>query len=141
MEIAKSFKVCGAALSVQRERMDVITSNLANADATRTAQGGPYRKKSVVLASEEVTDHFGDTLRETMKTVRVAEIVEDPSPPKMVHNPAHPDADAGGYVAMPNVHVATEMAELIVVGRAYEAVVTALDATKNMALKALEIGK
>jgi flagellar basal-body rod protein FlgC len=141
MDISDTFKVCGSALSAQRAKMDVITSNIANADVTRTAEGGPYRKKIAVITSEEVKEGFGDTLRDAMKAVRVAEIVEDASPPRMVHDPAHPDADANGYVAMPNVNVISEMAELIVVGRAYEAMVTALDATKNMALKTLEIGK
>jgi len=141
MDLSDTFKVCGSALAVQRARMDVIASNLANADVTRTAEGGPYRKKIAVLAAEAVRDGFGDTLRDAMKTPRVAEVVEDASPPRMVHNPSHPDANASGYVAMPNVNVMVEMAELIVVGRAYEAMVTAFDATKNMALKTLEIGK
>ena len=141
MDISDTFKVCGSALSVQRARMDVITSNIANADVTRTAEGGPYRKKIAVLTSETLKEGFGDTLLDAMKTVKVNEIVEDTSPPRMVHDPAHPDADAKGYVAMPNVNVVSEMAELIVVGRAYEAMVTAFDATKQMALKTLEIGK
>jgi flagellar basal-body rod protein FlgC len=141
MELSDMFKVCGSALSVQRARMDVITSNLANSDVTRTVGGGPYRKKILVLASEPVRDGFGDTLRDAMKTVKVEAVVEDASPPKMVFNPSHPDADPGGYVAMPNINVMTEMAEMVVVGRAYEAMVTAFDATKNMALKTLEMGK
>jgi flagellar basal-body rod protein FlgC len=141
MDISDNFKVCGSALSAQRARMDVITSNLANADVTRTAEGGYYRKKIAVLASEKLKDGFGDTLQDAMKTVKISEIVEDTSPPRMVHDPAHPDANADGYVAMPNVNVISEMADLIVVGRAFEAMVTAFDATKNMALKTLEIGK
>jgi flagellar basal-body rod protein FlgC len=141
MDISDTLKVCGSALSAQRARMDIITSNLANADVTRTAEGGPYRKKIAVLASEKLKEGFGGTLQDAMKTVKVAEIVEDTSPQRMVHDPAHPEANANGYVAMPNVNVISEMADLIVVGRAYEAMVTALDATKNMALKTLEIGK
>jgi flagellar basal-body rod protein FlgC len=141
MDINSSFDLCGAALTAQRARMDVITSNLANADVTRTAQGGPYRKKSVVLSSEPVQGNFNSTLKDAMKTVNVAEVTEDTSPPRMVHNPSHPDADANGYVAMPNVNLMSEMADMIAVSRAYEAMVTAFDATKNMALKSLEIGK
>lgn len=141
MDISDTFKVCGSALSAQRARMDVITSNLANADVTRTAEGGPYRKKIAVLTSERLKEGFGDTLQHAIRTVGIAEIVEDKSPPRMVHDPAHPDANANGYVAMPNVNVISEMADMIMVGRAYEAMVTALDATKNMALKTLEIGK
>jgi flagellar basal-body rod protein FlgC len=141
MDISDTFKVCGSAFAAQRTKMDVITSNLANADVSRTEAGGPYRKKSVVLSSEPVREAFDATLEDAMKTVKVDEIVEDTAPPRMVHNPSHPDADAGGYVAMPNVNVMTEMAEMVVVSRDYEAMVTAFDATKNMALKTLEIGK
>jgi flagellar basal-body rod protein FlgC len=141
MDISNAFKVCGSALAVQRTKMDVIASNLANADVARTEDGGPYRKKIVVLSSEPAGGAFDDALGDAMKTVKVSEIIEDASPPRMVHNPSHPDANADGYVAMPNVNVMSEMAEMIVVSRAYEAMVTAFDTTKNMALKTLEIGK
>jgi len=141
MNISSSFGLCGAALTAQRAKMDVITSNLANADVTRTPEGGPYRKKSVVLTSEPVKDKFDKSLRDALKTVRVAEVTEDASPPRLVHNPSHPDADANGFVAMPNVNLMSEMADMIAVSRAYEAMVTAFDATKNMALKTLEMGK
>lgn len=141
MDISDTFKVCASALAVQRTKMDVITSNLANADVSRTEQGGPYRKKTVVLSSEPVREAFGDALEGALKTVKVAGIVEDASPPRMVYNPSHPDANANGYVAMPNVNVMSEMAEMVEVSRGYEAMVTALDTTKNMALKALDIGK
>ncbi|MBA4397634.1 MAG: flagellar basal body rod protein FlgC [Syntrophus sp. (in: bacteria)] len=141
MDISSSFGLCGSALTAQRAKMDVITSNLANADVTRTPEGGPYRKKSVVLTSEPVKDKFDKTLRDALKTVRVAEVTEDASPPRLVHNPSHPDADANGFVAMPNVNIMSEMADMIAVSRAYEAMVTAFDATKNMALKTLEMGK
>ena len=141
MDVDSSFSLCGSALTAQRAKMDVITSNLANADVTRTAEGGPYRKKNVVLSSEAVKEGFDSTLKNALKAVKVAEITEDTSPPKMVHNPSHPDADKDGYVAMPNVNIMAEMADLITVSRSYEAMVTAFDATKNMALKALELGK
>lgn len=141
MDVSASFGLCGSALTAQRAKMDVITSNLANADVTRTAEGGPYRKKSVALVSEPVKDNFDKSLRDALKTVKVTEVTEDASPPRMVHNPAHPDADANGFVAMPNVNLMSEMADMIAVSRAYEAMVTAFDATKNMALKTLEIGK
>lgn len=141
MDIATSFNLCGSALAAQRTKMDVVTSNMANADVTRTAEGGPYRKKSVVLVSEPLKDSFGSKLRDALKTVNVGEVTEDASPPRMVHNPSHPDADANGYVAMPNVNLMSEMADMIAISRAYEAMVTAFDATKSMALKTLEIGK
>ena len=141
MEVDSSFSLCGSALTAQRAKMDVITSNLANADVTRTAEGGPYRRKNVVLESEPVKEGFDSTLKNALRAVKVAEITEDTSPPKMVHNPSHPDADKDGYVAMPNVNIMAEMADMITVSRSYEAMVTAFDATKNMALKALELGK
>jgi flagellar basal-body rod protein FlgC len=141
MDVSASFSLCGSALTAQRAKMDVITSNLANADVTRTAEGGPYRKKSVALVSEPVKDNFDKSLRDALKTVKVAEVTEDASSPRMVHNPSHPDADANGFVAMPNVNIMSEMADMIAVSRAYEAMVTAFDATKNMALKTLEMGK
>jgi flagellar basal-body rod protein FlgC len=141
MDVSASFSMCGAALTAQRAKMDVITSNLANADVTRTAEGGPYRKKSVALESEPVKDKFDKSLGDALKTVRVAEVTEDASPPRMVHNPAHPDANANGFVAMPNISLVSEMADMIAVSRAYEAMVTAFDATKNMALKTLDMGK
>lgn len=141
MNISSSFGLCGSALTAQRAKMDVITSNLANADVTRTPEGGPYRKKSVVLTSEPVKDKFDKSLRDALKTVRVEEVTEDASPPRLVHNPSHADADANGFVAMPNVNLMSEMADMIAVSRAYEAMVTAFDATKNMALKTLEMGK
>jgi flagellar basal-body rod protein FlgC len=135
MDVSASFSLCGSALTAQRAKMDVITSNLAN------AEGGPYRKKSVALVSEPVKDNFDKSLRDALKTVKVAEVTEDASSPRMVHNPSHPDADANGFVAMPNVNIMSEMADMIAVSRAYEAMVTAFDATKNMALKTLEMGK
>lgn len=141
MDISTSFNLCGAALTAQRARMDIVNANLANAEATRTAEGGPYRRKMVVLASEPLKDGFDGMLRDALKTVKVAEVVEDSTPPRMVHNPSHPDADANGFVAMPNINLMSEMADMITVNRAYEAMVTAFDATKNMALKTLEMGK
>ncbi|MFH1081223.1 MAG: flagellar basal body rod protein FlgC [Pseudomonadota bacterium] len=141
MDISASFSLCGSALTAQRAKMDVITSNLANADVTRTEEGGPYRKKSVALVSEPVKDNFDKNLRDVLKTVKVAEVTEDASSPRLAYNPAHPDADANGFVAMPNVSLMSEMVDMIAVSRAYEAMVTAFDATKNMALKTLEMGK
>jgi flagellar basal-body rod protein FlgC len=141
MDVATSINLCGSALAAQRAKMDVVTSNMANAEVTRTPEGGPYRKKSVALMSEPVRGGFGSTLRDALKTVKVAEVTEDASPPRIVHNPSHPDADANGYVSMPNVNLLSEMADMIAISRAYEAMVTAFDATKNMALKTLEMGK
>ena len=141
MDYLTAFKIAGQGLAVQRAKMDVITANVANAATTRTEEGGPYRRRTVLLASQPVGGRFDGVMKDALRGVRVDGIVEDPSPLKMVHDPTHPDADPKGWVAMPNVNVMLEMADMITAGRTYEACVTALDATKSMALKTLEIGK
>ena len=141
MDFTTNFQICGSGLSAQRAKMDVITSNLANASTTKTAEGGPYRRKTIVLKAEDIDEPFDKTLRGALAEVKVDQVTEDPSPMKSIYDPAHPDADEKGFVLMPNVNAITEMADMINVGRNYEAVVTAFDATKSMALKTLEIGK
>jgi len=141
MDIATTFKICGDGLAAQRTKLDVVASNLANANTTRTAEGGPYRRKTVVLTAEDVATPFGDTMKNALKTVKVETVAEDPGAGKAVYDPAHPDADENGMVTLPNVNVVMEMAEMISATRSFDACVTAFDATKNMALKALELGK
>ena len=141
MDFNTNFKICGSGLAAQRAKMDVVSSNLANAGTTKTEEGGPYRRKTVVLRAEEIDEPFDKTLRGALSEVKVDQVAEDPSPMKSVYDPAHPDADAKGFVLLPNVNAITEMADMINVGRNYEAVVTAFDAVKTMALKTLEIGK
>jgi flagellar basal-body rod protein FlgC len=141
MDFITTFKICSSGLSAQRAKMDVVTSNLANAGTTKTEAGGPYRRKMVVLTSEEVQEPFDRTLEGALAEVKVDQVTEDPTPPKSVYDPGHPDADAKGFVLLPNVNAIQEMTDMINVGRSYEAAVTAFDATKNMALKTLEIGK
>jgi len=123
--------------------MDVIASNLANVSTTSTPEGGPYRRKIAVFSSERVNKKFsfGDKLRDAVKQVSLKEVIQDRADARKVYNPSHPDADEQGNVAMPNVNVVTEMTDMITASRAYEACVTAFDATKNMALKTLDIGK
>ncbi|MFM9277323.1 flagellar basal body rod protein FlgC [Paenibacillus jiagnxiensis] len=149
MKISNSFSISSSALTAQRLRMDVISSNIANAETTRAqvvnGQAVPYRRKMVVL--EPNRPRFSDMLNAQMNGgttasgVKVAEIQEDTSPLKPVYNPEHPDADANGYVYMPNVDIAKEMVDMISASRSYEANVTALNASKAMISKALEIGK
>lgn len=141
MDFTTNFQICGSGLSAQRAKMDVITSNLANASTTKTAEGGPYRRKTIVLKAEDIDEPFDKTLRGALAEVKVDQVAEDPSPMKSIYDPAHPDADEKGFVLMPNVNAITEMADMINVSRNYEAVVTTFDATKSMALKTLEIGK
>lgn len=143
MDFLTSFRICGSGFAAQRTKMDVIASNLANVSTTSTPEGGPYKRKIAVFASENVKKgfSFGDKLREAVKGVALKEVVEAGDGVKKVYNPSHPDADAQGNVAMPNVNVVMEMTDMITASRAYEACVTAFDATKNMALKTLDIGK
>jgi flagellar basal-body rod protein FlgC len=133
----------GSALSAERVRMDVTAENLANAQSTRTANGqGPYRRKEVVMqeAGVGVGPSFADSLQ-AARGVKVAGIVEDPTPSRRVYDPGHPDADAQGYVEMPNVNTVTEMTDLIGASRAYEANVTAMQTTKAMFARTLDILK
>ncbi len=139
--------VGASALTAQRLRMDTISENIANVNTTRTKNGTPYRRKIVVF--EESNPAFSDYLTSSSKKlmgsstgggVKVAAIIEDNSPFKMVYEPGNPDANEDGYVERPNVDVITEMVNMISSTRAYEANVTAINTTKSMAMKALEIG-
>jgi len=141
MEHFTTFKICGAGLSAQRKKLDVITSNLANVNTTSTPEGGPYKKKSIVFESAKLEKGFDAKLEDAVRTVRVKEVTEDNKNFKKVFDPAHPDADKDGFVTLPNVNVMLEMTDLITANRTFEACVTAFDAAKNMALKAMEIGK
>ena len=134
MGMFDALEVSASALTAERLRMDVTAENLANAQTTRTAAGGPYRRKEVVLA--EAQGSFGAALR-SAAGVEVAQIAEDQTPLKQVYDPSHPDADANGYVQMPNVDPVAEMVDLISAQRAYEANVTAMQAAKQMFSKTL----
>ncbi len=145
MSFMKSMDISASALTAQRMRMDVISENIANANTTRTANGGPYRRRIAVLSQNEgsVFSQYLNDARDAVlgNGVQVSAIVEDNSPFIMNYDPTNPDADANGYVAMPNVDIVTEMLDMMSATRSYEANVTALNATKNMAVKALEIGR
>ncbi len=148
MGLFDSFNISASALTAQRLRMDVISQNIANVNTTRTEDGAPYRRKTVVFQEKEANIPFSEYLSEQSKSrylagggVRVTGIVEDSSPFKDVYDPTHPDADENGIVQMPNVEIITEMVNMISATRAYEANVTALNASKSMASKALEIGR
>lgn len=140
-----SLDIGASGLTAQRVRMDIISQNIANVNTTRTEDGTPYRRKDVLF--EERTGSFSDVLAAASdkmsngQGVRVTKIVEDTSEFKKVYDPGHPDADEDGYVSMPNVDVITEMVNMISATRSYEANVTSINATKSMAMKALEIGK
>jgi flagellar basal-body rod protein FlgC len=138
MRILDVLKVASSALKAQRTRMEVIASNLANIHTTRTEKGGPYRKKEVVFKSERVGS-FGDRLEEAVRGVKVEEIRESRKPFEQVYDPTHPDADALGYVWLPNVNLVEEMTDMILAARSYEANLNVINVTKEMFLKSLEI--
>jgi flagellar basal-body rod protein FlgC len=140
MGFLSSLDVSASALTAQRMRMDVISENIANADTTRTENGGPYRRRVVELAEQPLT--FSAALKQaTGGGVVVSQIVEDQSDFEYEYDPTNPDADANGYVAKPNVDTAEEIIDMMSATRSYEANVTALNATKSIAMKALEIGR
>lgn len=143
MSFFGSMDTAASGLTAQRLRLDIISQNLANVDTTRTPEGGPYQRKAVIL--ESVNQSFdavlGQYRGQGASGVRVSQIVEDEKAFPMVYNPTHPDADANGYVQMPNVNGVEEMVNMISASRSYEANVTAFNAMKAMTSKALEIGK
>ncbi len=145
MDFFSSMRVSASGLDAQTKRMNTISSNIANAETTRTAEGGPYKKKDPIFTANTDRESFGEILEnkldENVQGVLVEEIAEDQKPPRMVYNPSHPDANSEGYVSMPNVNVVEEMANMISAQRSYEANVTAMNAAKAMAQKALEIGR
>jgi flagellar basal-body rod protein FlgC len=136
-----AMEISAAGLSAQRIRMNVLADNLANVETTRSASGGPYRRKMVVLESA-ATSPFGQELDAAQGSlVKVVEIAESDEAPRLIHQPTHPDANAAGYVALPTINPVLEMVDLLSATRAYEANVTAIQAAKTMATKALEIGR
>lgn len=145
MDFFSSMRVSSSGLDAQMKRMNTISSNIANAETTRTPEGGPYKRKDPLMAAQTDRESFGEILQneldEHVQGVQVMEVVQDQRPPRMVYNPGHIHANAEGYVAMPNVNPVEETANMIAAQRAYEANVTAMGAAKAMAQKALEIGR
>jgi flagellar basal-body rod protein FlgC len=143
----RSLGISRSALQAERLRMDVVANNLANLNSTRTEAGdGPYQRQTVVFRAENGTPSFQALLaRQTGGSasggVAVDSIETDAAPPRRVYEPGHPDADAEGYVLYPHIDVATEMTDMMSANRAYTANVTAMNAIKGMAQKALEIGR
>ncbi len=156
-----SFDISGYGLSAQRTRVDVISSNIANAQTTRTEEGGPYRRREVIfkainfndaintaINSQNSSNKYGDPLDEgqagrkvnpAIMTVKVDKISRDDSQPKMKYDPTSPDADAKGYVAYPNINPIVEMADLVEATRSYQANVAAFESAKNMATSAISL--
>lgn len=138
-----SLNISGSALTAQRLRMDVISQNLSNVDTTNIGNGQPYRRKTVELTERMQTTFSGylDEQTDSPGGVEVSSIGEDPSDFKLEYNPTDPDANAQGYVRLPNVDTVTEMTDLMEASKSYSANVTSFNAMKTLADKALEIGK
>ena len=133
-----SLDISASGLSAQRQRLDVIANNIANANTTRTPQGGAYKREQVVFSARMESLGVGAA---QPAGVEVPSVVTDPTPSRPVYDPGHPDSDARGYVQMPNVNIVQEMVDMVSATRAYEANVTAMSAAKTMALKALDLGR
>ena len=147
-KLFSGMRAASSGMSAERVRIDTVAKNIANANTTRTPEGGPYKRLRVVFSPRQPEPLFLLPLDPAQRAqaqlgegVRVGKVLPDPTAPKMVFDPGHPDADAKGYVAMPNISIVNEMVDLISASRAYEANVTAINAAKSMAIKALEIGK
>ncbi|WII72399.1 flagellar basal body rod protein FlgC [Bdellovibrio sp. 22V] len=139
-------RISSSGMAAQRMRMNTIASNIANINTTQTPEGGPYRRKDVVFEAMPDAKNFGEIITSTdphgsFQRVQVTDILSDRKAPLLKYEPDHPDANADGYVAYPNINLMEEMTNMIQASRSYEANVTALQASKDMALSALEIGR
>ena len=139
-------RISGSGMAAQRMRMNTISSNIANINTTQSPEGGPYRRKDVVFESMPDVKNFGDIVSATSpnseyQRVQVTDIISDTKAPLLKYEPDHPDANPEGYVAYPNINLMEEMTNMIQATRSYEANVSAMQATKDMALSSLEIGR
>ncbi len=144
MDFFTAMTVSSSALTAERTRINLISSNLANANSTRTAEGGPYKRKDAVFMATKMTEPFAASLSKAgrgLEKVDITNIISDPNPPRIQYEPTHPDANEQGFVSLPNVNFIEEMADMISATRTYEANVTAAQAAKSMAMKTLELGR
>lgn len=144
MDLLTSLKISSSGLAANKKRMGAISSNIANAQVTRTANGGPYQPKDVVYSSGNSEANFESVLKGELENESFnvkAEEKTSNKPPILKYEPNHPDANQDGYVAYPNINVMEEMANMIEASRAYEANINVMNTTKSMALKDLEIGR
>lgn len=147
MGMFDALNVSASGLSAERTRMDVVANNLANAQTTRGADGQPFRRQEVVMQAE--SQSFASVLSRNVATmtepkgaprgVKVVDVAEDPTPNRRIYDPGHPDADADGYISLPNVNPVTEMVDLIASSRAYEANATAMQTAKQMFTKTVDL--
>jgi flagellar basal-body rod protein FlgC len=145
MDFSTGMRVSASGLTAQRMRMNTISSNIANVNTTRTPEGGPYRRKDVVFEAMPDAKNFGEILTsapdQRTQRVQVTDVLVDRKAPQLKYEPDHPDANEEGYVAYPNINLMEEMTNMIQATRSYEANVSAMQATKDMAMSALEIGR
>jgi len=145
MDFMTALDIGASALTADRTSINITSMNLANAKTTRTAEGGPYQRRTVIKAAADVDHPFSKSMATAMdrelKGVRILNVLPDSRPPKMVYEPGHPDADASGMVMYPDINVVEEMANLMTAQRNYEANTTTIDAIKNMYMRALAIGQ
>jgi flagellar basal-body rod protein FlgC len=145
MDFSTGMRISSSGLAAQRLRMNTISSNIANVNTTRTPEGGPYRRKDVVFEATPDAKNFGEILTSSpdrnVDRVQVTDVLVDRGAPVMRYEPDHPDANEQGYVAYPNINLMEEMTNMIQATRSYEANVSAMQASKEMALRALDIGR
>ena len=145
MDLIQTINTAAGGMTAQRTRLNVISMNLANANTTRTADGSPYRRKTVIFQATPIgrsfQDHLQNALADEIYGVEAAEIVPVPGEFKKIFDPSHPDADEKGYVYLPNVNLVEEMVQMLDANRAYEANAAVIKAAKDMALRALDIGR
>ncbi len=145
MDFVTGMRVTSSGMSANRQRLNTIASNIANVNTTRTAEGGPYRRKDIVFEAVQDARSFGEILTSpedvATQRVQVADVLVDTSAPNMKFEPNHPEANEQGYVAYPNIDLMTEMTNMIQATRAYEANVSAMSAVKDLAITSLDIGR
>ena len=141
MNFLRCLEVSASGLNVQRKRMDIIASNLANIETTRTEKGVPYRRKMVVMSTKPPDREFDDVLNSTIEGVQIEDVVEDQSAFKKIYNPSHPDANDEGYLLKPNIDLVVETTNMMMAKRAFEANIAVIKATRAMVIKALELGR
>lgn len=144
MSFSDSIEIASAGMSAQRQRLNLIAANLANAKTTQTPEGGPYRKKMAVFRAgivEKDNNSFADDFSRELRSVKVDRVVQDQDPPRLVFEPDHPDANENGFVAYPNINPVDEMINMMGASRSYEANLEVLKTVKRLSSAALELGK
>jgi flagellar basal-body rod protein FlgC len=142
MSLFASMQVSASGMAAERQRAELLVENMANAETTRTPEGGPYRRKDAVFSTETQSSPFSAVFQNEMSTgVTVADIVEDDREPERRYLPGHPDADANGYVAFPRMNPAEEMVDLLNASRSYQANVAAIASVKDMISRSIDIMK